>query len=113
MASKHDYIRVFDHVYVSARQLFEPPSDAAAAMAPRFLEGVKLLPLLDTHTTAPFGKKGGGVLGLAISFEPQVYKWMPVDWAAVRAFAEHRLQVCMCICLSGMVVEDLARSLSQ
>lgn len=90
-------------MYVPARQLFGEKASApgsvgsAAATAPRFLEGIKLLPLLDTRTTEPFagqeGGGGGGVLGLSISFEPQVYKWVPVDWAAVQAFAARRRQV--------------------
>lgn len=100
--ARKGYIRVFDHVYVPARQLFGEKAAAgsagsAAATAPRFLEGIKLLPLLDTRTTEPFAagqeQGGGGVLGLSISFEPQVYKWVPVDWAAVQAFAARRRQV--------------------
>lgn len=92
--AKHGFLKLFDHVYIKAAQLFDRQ---AAPAAPRFLEGVKLLPLLDARTTNPFaaGPEGGdgGVLGLSISFEPQVYKWVPVDWAAIRAYAEHRRQV--------------------
>ena len=111
---------MFDHVYVPARQLFgssgaSASASASAETAPRFLEGVKLLPLLDTRTTEPFAaaaakEGGGGVLGLSISFEPQVYKWVPVDWAAVQAFAARRRQarggkswgvnVWLCVCVS-------------
>lgn len=94
LASK-GYIRVFDHVYVPASQVFAP-APSGSETAPRFLEGIKLLPLLDTRTTNPFvvpGDGGGGELGLAISFEPQVYKWTPVDWAAIRAFAARRREV--------------------